>query len=118
LENFPKSGRKPPKFDRTRYRKILVPPRRLSENRSRSEENLAKFSFFAVGSLFSDSLLVMFSIALRKKKYLFFMSCVAKENYENLFWKLEINNHQLKAGGLELWTVSPDTHQLNDVSHM
>ncbi len=29
LENFPKSGRKPPELDKTRYREIIIPPCRV-----------------------------------------------------------------------------------------
>ena len=29
LENFPKSGRKPPELDKTRYREVIIPPCRV-----------------------------------------------------------------------------------------
>ena len=53
LENFPKSGRKPPELDKTRYREIIIPPcrvfYRIEEEKvfilyvMRSERKLRKF---------------------------------------------------------------------------
>jgi len=53
LENFPKSGRKPPELNKTRYREVIIPPcrvfYRIEEEKvfilyvMRSERKLRKF---------------------------------------------------------------------------
>ena len=53
LENFPKSGRKPPELNKTRYREVIIPPcrvfYRIEEDKvfilyvMRSERKLRKF---------------------------------------------------------------------------